>query len=397
MLLKLQKNTLVKFQVIGYFITFFFGVCIILLFFQLYIDTLPLMQQNSEVFKNNSAVISKEISVFKTLDKEAIYFSDSEIQELQEQPFLKNLSKFNNATFKIKAYSNKNESIPIFYTDLFFESIPNQYIEITTTDWTWNESSDFIPIIIPENYLNLYNFGFAESQGLPVLSKNTISEISFNLEISGKGRSKIYKSRIVGFSNKINSILVPEVFLTWANKEYGRENQDKTSRILIEFNNPSNENILSFFNEKNYSIGKEKLEFSKLIFFFKSTILFIGIIAVVVVLLSMVFIVMSFNLIIQKNKKMMQNLYNIGYSYKKIATFYHIVISGTTCLSVFLAVFISNMIRDFYINELNTFFDFENGKNTIFIFGTLILVCVLLIYNIVLIKNIKRAVIPVRN
>ena len=396
MLLKLQQNTLVKFQVIGYFTTLLFGVCILLLFIQLYNDTLPLMQQNSEVFKNNSAVISKEISVFKTLDKEAVYFSDSEIQELEEQVFLKHLSKFNSATFKIKAYSNKNESVPIFYTDLFFESIPNQYLEIPEKDWAWDDSSDFIPIIIPENYLNLYNFGFAESQGLPVLSKNTISEISFNLEISGKGKSKIYRSRIVGFSNKINSILVPEVFLVWANKEYGRVSQNKTSRVLIEFNNPSDESILSFFNEKNYSISKEKLEFSKLIFFFKSTILFIGIIAIVVVLLSMAFILMSFNLIIQKNKKMMQNLYNIGYSHKKIAVFYHIVISVTTCLSVFLAIFISNTLRDFYINELNTFFEFENEKNTIFIFGISILISMLLIYNTILIKNIKRVVMPVK-
>ena len=213
MLWKLQKTTLIPSQIIGYALTLFIGISIILITTQLFYDLKPLLFNQSDVFKNSSAVISKNVSVFKTMDKTKIYFTEEDLNELEEQSFLKELSKFNNASFKIRAYSKKSENIPVFYTDLFFESIPDKYLDVKSDDWMWDSTLNFIPIIIPENYLNLYNFGFAESQGLPVLSKNTISQVSFKIKISGNYQSKEFDSKITGFSNKINSILVPEAFL----------------------------------------------------------------------------------------------------------------------------------------------------------------------------------------
>lgn len=392
MLLKLQKRTLVLSQIIGYALTIFIGVTIILVTSQFYFDIKPLLSQQTDIFKSKSAVISKNISVFKTIDKEKIYFTDKEIKDLKKQPFTKSISKFNSATFKINAYSNKTENVPVFYTDLFFESIPNTFLDVETDEWKWDVSLDFIPIIIPENYLNLYNFGFAESQRLPVLSKNTISQIEFNIQISGNHKSKDYKSKIVGFSNKANSILVPEEFLSWANKEFGRLN--KTSRILIEFNNPSDKTILEYFNENNYSISKDKLEFSKLVFFFKSALIFVFVIALVIIGLSIAFILLSLNLIIQRNKELLLNLYNIGYEHNRIAKFYQVLISSTTVLSIIASLIISNIIRNYYLVEIINLFDFTENKNYILLFGISFILALIIIYNLLIVKNIKKIVIP---
>lgn len=396
MLLKLQKKTLVRTQLIGYTITLFIGVFIILSIMQLFIDAKPLLNQQTDVFNNKSVVISKEISAFKTVDKEKIYFTVSEIEELKGQKFVKNISAFNSANFKIKAYLSESENTPIFYTDLFFESIPDSYLDVKSEAWQWDALVNFVPIIIPESYLNLYNFGFAESQGLPVLSKNTISQITFNLNVYGNDKSKVYNSKIVGFSNKINSILVPEDFLSYANKEFGRINSSRISRVLVEFNNPTDERILHFFNDNNYSISEEKLEFSKLTFFFKSALFFIILIAVIIIILSISFILLSFNLIIQKNKTLIINLYAIGYSYQKISKFYQLIISITTVLSIFLAVLISDLIRSLYLDKFKNLFDFSVSENRIFIIGILLVVLLVFLYNVILIKTIKRTVIPVK-
>ncbi len=258
MLFKLQKKTLIISQIIGYAFTLLIGATIILVTSQFYFGIKPLLSQETDLFKTKAVVVSKNISVFKSINKEKIYFTDEEFKELENQPFIKNISKFNNASFKIKAYTKESKKVPGFYTDLFFESIPQKYLDVETEEWDWNPSLDFIPIIIPENYLKLYNFGFAQSQGLPVLSKNTISLIEFNIKVSGNNQIKRYRSKIVGFSNKVNSILVPEDFLLWANKEFGRGDKNKTSRVLIEFKNPSDKAILKYFNENNYSISKDK-------------------------------------------------------------------------------------------------------------------------------------------
>ncbi len=396
MLWKLQRITLVPIQIIGYSLTLFIGTFIILTITQLFLDVKPLLYQQSNVFKGNSAVISKNISVFKTINKEKIYFTSDELEELEEQVFIKNISKFNTATFKIVAYSEKSENVPVFYTDLFFESIPDKYIDVETEEWTWSSSQDFIPIIVPENYLNLYNFGFAESQGLPVLSKNTISQVEFSLKISGNHKTERFKSKIVGFSNKINSILVPESFLLWANKKFGRVQTTKTNRILIELHNPADEKILEYFNENNYSINKDKLEFSKLVFFFKSALIFVFIIAIIIIVLSVSFILLSINLIIQKNKELILNLYNIGYNHKKIAAFYQIVISAVSLISIISAIVISYFIRNFYLEKFTNLFDFKVGNSNILLFGVLLILILVAMYNWLLIKDIKKIVIPVK-
>ena len=394
MLFKLQKRTLVVSQIIGYALTIFVGVTIILVTSQFYFDIKPLMSEQTDIFKNKAAVISKNISVFKTINKEKIYFTDKEINDLKSQSFTKSVSKFNTATFKINAYSNKTESVPVYYTDLFFESIPDEYLDVETEDWKWDVSLDFIPIIIPENYLNLYNFGFAESQKLPVLSKNTISQIEFNIQISGNNKSKDYKSKIVGFSNKVNSILVPEEFLFWANNEFGRLNNSKTSRVLIEFNNPSDQTILEYFNENNYSINKDELEFSKLIFFFKSALIFVFFIALVIIGLSIAFILLSLDLIIQRNKELLLNLYNIGYKHNRIAKFYQVLISATTVISIVASLVISNIIRNSYLVEISQLFEFTGNKNYILIFGISFILALTIVYNVLIVKSIKKIVIP---
>ena len=394
MLFKLQKRTFVVSQIIGYALTIFVGVTIILVTSQFYFDIKPLMSEQTDIFKNKAAVISKNISVFKTINKEKIYFTDKEINDLKSQSFTKSISKFNTATFKINAYSNKTESVPVYYTDLFFESIPDEYLDVETEDWKWDVSLDFIPIIIPENYLNLYNFGFAESQKLPVVSKNTISQIEFNIQISGNNKSKDYKSKIVGFSNKVNSILVPEEFLFWANNEFGRLNNSKTSRVLIEFNNPSDQPILEYFNENNYSINKDELEFSKLIFFFKIALIFVFFIALVIIGLSIAFILLSLNLIIQRNKELLLNLYNIGYKHNRIAKFYQVLISATTVISIVASLVISNIIRNSYLVEISQLFEFTGNKNYILIFGISFILALTIVYNVLIVKSIKKIVIP---
>ena len=394
MLFKLQKRTLVVSQIIGYALTIFVGITIILVTTQFYFDIKPLLSQQTDMFKSKSAVISKNISVFKTIDKEKIYFTNKEIKELENQSFTKSISKFNSATFKINAYSKKTETIPVFYTDLFFESISDTYLDVETDEWKWEPALDFIPIIIPENYLNLYNFGFAESQGLPVLSKNTISQIEFNIQVSGNHKSKDYKSKIVGFSNKVNSILVPSEFLSWANKEFGNLSRNKTSRVLIEFNDPSDKTILEYFNKNNYSINKEKLEFSKLVFFFKSAMFFVFFIALVIIILSISFILLSLNLLIQRNKELLLNLYNIGYNHNRIAKFYQVFISLTTVISIITSLIISNFIRNYYLEKIINLFDFTANKNYILLFGISLILILIITYNILIIKNIKKIVIP---
>lgn len=392
MIQKLLRKTLMPIQLAGYSLALFVGATLLLLIVQFYYDVKPIIKQEAAVFDQTTAVINKEVSLFKTLDKSKIYFSDKEIKKLKKQPFIKDLAPFDYAQFEIKAFTNGSGDVPAFYTDLFFESIPDQYLSVTDKAWKWQEKDSLIPIIIPENYLKLYNFGFAESQGLPVFSKNTIKDFTFNIKLIGQGQNETFKGRIVAFSGKINSILVPHNFMKWANKRFANKTAVPINKVLLTFNDPSDERIVSYFNNHNYSINQDKLALGKLTFFFKSALFFVFFIAVVILVLALAFVLMSINLMLQKNKKMLQNLISIGYAAQKFIYFYQMVLAVLSAVTIGIATLVVFKIRHFYLNKLYTMFDFEDNTNFLLLHALLLFAVVVVCYYILLKQKMKKII-----
>jgi hypothetical protein len=100
---------------------------------------------------------------------------------------------------------------------MFFESVPDKILDGAGDDWQWNEKEKFIPVVIPRDYLALYNFGFAGSRGLPQISENIVKTVKFKVSVRGKGKNEIFTGRIVGFSDYLNTILVPQQFMDCEN------------------------------------------------------------------------------------------------------------------------------------------------------------------------------------
>ena len=391
MLHKLQRKTLIPAQIVGYALTLLVGVAIVILVFQLYADIKPLLTQQTDVFKSQAVTVSKKVTLFKTADKDKLNFDEKEIEDLRSQEFVKKLAGFTSATFQVSASIDLGTEGSM-YTEMFFESVPDDYLDVISDKWEWNSTSQFLPIIIPQDYLNLYNFGFAESQSLPAISQATIEQVSFDIHIEGNGKRRNYESRIVGFSNKINSILVPDDFLQWANQEFGRPEQQHVTRLLVEFTDASDERIPTYFEEHGFDIKENELQSSKLMFFFKIALFFVFSVAAIIIILSMAFIVMSMNLIVQKNRDLFVNLYNIGYSPKQISRYYQVVISSITLIDILIAALIAIGIRKLYLNRLSTLFETATSGTTTWLTAIVIAIVVLVVYNILIQRTITKTV-----
>lgn len=390
MLQKLQRKTLIPSQMAAYTLSLLVGAAIALLSLQLYADLKPLLNSQTDVFRAHTVTVSKTVTAVKTARKKGIYFTDKELQRLKQQEFVKEVAQFNNSTFNVSAaisFGGQQMS-----TDLFFESVPDGYVDIQSDDWRWDSTSNFLPIVIPEDYLNLYNFGFAESQSLPVVAPGLLSQVTFNVFVEGNGKRKVYNSRIVGLSSKINSILVPEDFLLWANREFGAADDKGSSRLLVEFSDASDERIAEYFKANGLNINKAELESSKMAFFFRLAMGFVMAIAVVIILLSMALIVMSMNLIVHRNREMFINLRNIGYSVGTMSRFYKIVTSLLTVGVIVLSAVIVVWIRSYYLARLSTMFN-AGGTLAPTIIGSLSLAALLLVIcNHSIVRTIKRII-----
>ena len=390
MLQKLQRKTLIPSQMAAYTLSLLVGAAIALLSLQLYVDLKPLLNSQTDVFRAHTVTVSKTVTAVKTARKKGIYFTDKELQRLKQQEFVKEVAQFNNSTFNVSAaisFGGQQMS-----TDLFFESVPDGYVDIQSDDWRWDSTSNFLPIVIPEDYLNLYNFGFAESQSLPVVAPGLLSQVTFNVFVEGNGKRKVYNSRIVGLSSKINSILVPEDFLLWANREFGAADDKGSSRLLVEFSDASDERIAEYFKANGLNINKAELESSKMAFFFRLAMGFVMAIAVVIILLSIALIVMSMNLIVHRNREMFINLRNIGYSAGTMSRFYKVVTSLLTVGVIVLSAVIVVWIRSYYLARLSTIFN-AGGTLAPTIIGSLSLAALLLVIcNHSIVRTIKRII-----
>lgn len=390
MLQKLQRKTLIPAQLVGFALTLLVGATILLLALQLGADLKPLLNSQTDVFRAHTVTVSKNVTVFKTAQKKGIYFSDKELDKLKNQEFVKEVAQFNSSTFNVSAaisFGGQQMS-----TDLFFESVPDGYVDIQSDDWRWDSTSNFLPIVIPEDYLNLYNFGFAESQSLPVVAPGLLSQVTFNVFVEGNGKRRVYESRIVGLSGKINSILVPEEFLLWANREFGAADDKGSSRLLVEFSDASDERIAEYFKANGLNINQSELESSKMAFFFRLAMGFVMAIAVIIVVLSAALIMMSMNLIVQRNREMFVNLRNIGYSSRQIARFYKVVVSLLTVAVIVFSAVLVVWIRSYYLARLSMMFN-TGGTLAPTIIGTLSLAALLLVIsNYSLVRTIKRII-----
>ena len=260
----LRITTFCLFSIIGFFILILAGT--------IYLDYAKNFGEDSSVWKANYVVLNKKISSLQTFTGEKPNFSEDEITELKSQNFVAKVGTFKSSQFPVKLQVGGVAGIRGFSTDLFFESVPEDFIEVKESDWKWEEGQDFIPIIIPKSYLNLYNFGFATSQGLPQVSEGLFTKIPFQL-ILGKGENqKIYQARIVDFTTKINTILVPENFLEWANQTYAPQKNTEPSRIVVETKSQGDENASTYFEQHNYDINKDELKNNELTYYLKLVI-----------------------------------------------------------------------------------------------------------------------------
>ena len=348
---KLLRHHISVAQLAGFFLANLCGMVIVLLGIQFYNDVLPIFTQSDSFLKKDYIVVSKKVSTLGSFLGRSNQFSNGDIEEVKEQPFTESVGPFTSSHFQVLAGLGI-EGIQMS-TAMFFESVPDEFVDIETDKWRFTPGDGTIPIIIPRNYLNLYNFGFAQSRSLPQISEGLMGTISLDIRIAGKGKRDNYKGRIVGFSNRLNTILVPDAFMKWANTQYAEGKQKGPSRLIIEVNNPTDERIARFFEDKGYETENDKLDNGKAAWFLKIIVGIVLSVGLVISILSLYILMLSIFLLLQKNTYKLENLLLIGYSTRKVAFPYQAMTVLLNGLVLVLSTAIVLLVRHVYSNLMD--------------------------------------------
>lgn len=375
-------------QLSGFFLANIFGMLIVLLSVQFYKDVLPVFTQGDSFMKKDYIIATKKISTLGSITGQSNTFSKNEIKELEAQPFTRSVGAFTPTLFKVSAGLGMQQAGIRISTDMFFESVPDAFVDVSLDKWHFDEGTQTIPIIIPRNYLNLYNFGFAQSRNLPKLSEGVMGLIQMDINMRGNGRAEQYKGNIVGFSNRLNTILVPQSFMEWANQNFSPEREAQPSRLIVEVKNPTDTAITDYFQQKNYETEGDNLDAGKTTYFLRLITGIVSGVGLFISILSFYILMLSVFLLLQKNTAKLENLLLIGYSPSKVALPYHVLTVGLNLLVLLLAVIGVVWLRSYYTGVLQTLIpQLETGSLLPCILAGSILFIVVSALNILLIRK----------
>lgn len=334
-------------QLFGFVLANIIGLTILVLGLQLYLDIRPILNDKAGFMKPDFMVVSKQVTVYG----EKPTFSDAEIADLQQQDFIAKVGTFTSAQYKVMVsleFDSYNLS-----TEMFFESVPDDFIDVNTEEWTFQPDDELVPIILPRAYLNLYNFGYAPTSSFGTLSEDMIHAMIIDLDL-GSGALQIHrKARVIGFSARLNTILVPQAFMDWSNANLAPySHAGEPARIIVQVTNPTDKRIAAYFEEHELNVEGDKLDASKAGWFVRLLIAGVMLIGLVICVLACYVLILSIFLLMQRNHDAIRNLRAIGYTAAKVSLPYQLIVLTTNMVSVLSSMVMLIIVRNIYVKYL---------------------------------------------
>ncbi|MEO5562924.1 MAG: FtsX-like permease family protein, partial [Chitinophagaceae bacterium] len=277
--------------------------------FQMFINIQQMLKKNN-IRKSGFDFISISRNITNENMGKDNRFTGDDVKELKAQPFIDDASALIPNLFRVKASAG---AMINFSSDIFIEALNNNFIDTVPPNFTWIEGQPTLPVIFSSDFLEMYNV-FAPSWELPQLSPATASNVAISLHCEGKLGQQVFIARIVAFSDRVNSILVPENFLNWANKTLEGSDSAKSSRVFIKTKDANNSDLLKFIDQKNYRINKDKTMFGRSKQILQGIISGLGVFGLLVIMLALMLFSFYLQLVIARSKDNLQLLLTLGYS-----------------------------------------------------------------------------------
>lgn len=288
------------------------GVLLLLCSIQMFVNIQKLLKEGS---------IRKDgfdfVSITKTITNETMgqpeknLFNSTEIDELKQQSFIEGVSPLVANEFRVKL--SAGNMLP-FSTDMFLETLDNEFIDTIPPNFTWAEGQQNIPIILSSDFFEIYNV-FAPGQGLPQVSKETATGIPVQITCYGPNFQEfVFTGNIVAFSDRINSVLVPKNFLEWANKNFSNKTEVKASRLFLKLKDVNDPQLIQFLDAKNYKINRDKTLLGRNKIVLQGIFSGLGIFGLMVVVLALMLFSFYLQLVIARSRPSLELLLTLGYS-----------------------------------------------------------------------------------
>jgi hypothetical protein len=285
-------------------------------------------------------VIGKEVTNENMGASGATLFTPAEIDSVKHAPEVQDVGPVTSNRFP--AYVHTGGKLA-FATDLPLGAVPDQFLDKLPERWNWAPGSSDVPVILSSQFLIIYNYMFAPSQGLPQLSESSVKSVGLILEIGEDNNKEVYTAHIVGFSDRIGSVLAPQSFIEYGNRKYGRQGTGEAiSQLIIKAKDPSNVQFVAFLKRHDYVTNPQNLVWSKMRAIVEVEASAAGVLALLLMGISTLVFILFIELTVARARQSLTLLLQIGYGPGYISRFmtarFLPMVLGTVACSMVLAL-----------------------------------------------------------
>lgn len=270
--------------------------------------------EGADILGPNTIIVQKKVSTSNTLNIAKTDFSQRELELLREKPFILKVQPVITNNFDV-SFETADPLVPRFRSDVFIQTVDPEFLDVKSSKWHWKPGDSIVPMIMPRDFLVMLNT-FMSASGIPQVSDELAMDIKFKFTLSNAESKEWIQVRIIGFTNEVSSMLVPESFMSWANEKYGIDDQQRITQVMISGQESEFGLVEEMLKEKHLESRNAQMVVGRLKSMVGTLILVILGISVIAVFVSGLVLIQYLQLLLSKNEYEVRTLLRLGYAPK---------------------------------------------------------------------------------
>jgi hypothetical protein len=294
--------------------------------------------RGNEILGPNTLIIQKKIGANNAFQLGKNDFTKREIELIKAESFVAAVEPIISNNFDVSLQTN-DPVVPYFRTDVFLQTVNPTFIDVPAQKWTWKKGDAFVPLIMPRDFLVMLNT-FMSAKNIPTVSDEIAQSIQFEFTLKHGDRKEKMNVRIIGFTNEISSLLVPESFMKWANEQYGQSTDQKITQLMLAGKENQFGLVEGMLKEKHLESKNAQVLVGRLKSMIGTFIWIVLCVSVLAVFLSGLVLIQYLQLLINKNNYEIKTLIRLGYHPKTLVNtfvrYFFNVFGSITVMSIVL-------------------------------------------------------------
>lgn len=294
--------------------------------------------RGNEILGPNTLIIQKKIGASNAFQLGKNDFSKREIELMQAESFVSAVEPIISNNFDVSLQTN-DPVVPYFRTDVFLQTVNPTFIDIPAQKWTWKKGDAYVPLIMPRDFIVMLNT-FMSAKNIPTVSDEIAQDIRFEFTLKNGDKKEKVNVRIIGFTNEISSLLVPESFMKWANEKYGNSTEQKITQLMLAGKENQFGLVEGMLKEKHLESKNAQVLVGRLKSMIGTFIWIVLCVSILAVFLSGLVLIQYLQLLINKNNYEIKTLIRLGYHPKILVntfvSYFFKVFGGIAMMSIVL-------------------------------------------------------------